>query len=125
MKHSPTSRRLSAFAALLALAAPLACGTQLAKRAGGPTVSSPSAPAPARAPSVDEAALDGKVSPCDDFYAYACGGWQKASPIPDDKSGWSRGFDLLEEKNATTLRGILERAAAGNLDPENPASKAI
>ena len=28
---------------------------------------------------VDEAALDRGVAPCDDFYRYACGGWKKAT----------------------------------------------
>lgn len=58
----------------------------------------------------DVAVLDKSVSPCDDFYQYACGPWIKANPIPPDQSRWGR-FNALREKNLGVLRGILENAA--------------
>ena len=58
----------------------------------------------------EEAALDRTVSPCDDFYAFACGGWNKAAKIPDDETGWSRGFSLLRDRNEATLHEIVEQA---------------
>ncbi len=62
-------------------------------------------------PGVDEAAIDASVEPCDDFYAYACGGWQKATPIPNDRSSWTRSFSEIDERNEQLLHEILERLA--------------
>src|SRR5580692_2607163 len=55
----------------------------------------------------DQAALDRNTQPCDDFYQFACGGWMKATPIPDDQSYWSRSFSVIHEDNQKALRGIL------------------
>jgi putative endopeptidase len=60
---------------------------------------------------IDVASLDLAARPCDDFFAYACGGWIKANPIPEDQASWGR-FDALGEQNEATLRAILERGTA-------------
>jgi putative endopeptidase len=54
--------------------------------------------------------LDRSVSPCDDFYKFADGGWMKDNPIPADHSSWST-FDQLHDRNQDTLREILEKAS--------------
>ena len=62
----------------------------------------------------DEASLDRSASPCDDFYQFACGGWMKATPIPDDEASWVRSFSVIHEDNVKALREILDRDAAGD-----------
>jgi endothelin-converting enzyme/putative endopeptidase len=72
----------------------------------------------------DESALDRAVSPCDDFYQFACGGWMKATPIPDDQASWTRSFSVIHEENQKALRDILERDARGQA-PQDPYSQEL
>src|SRR5437764_9775892 len=64
-------------------------------------------------PSLDVNAMDKSVDPCTDFYTYSCGGWQKANPIPPDRTSWSV-YAKLHEDNLQLLRGILEQAASAS-----------
>jgi putative endopeptidase len=58
----------------------------------------------------DLANLDRSVSPCDNFFEFADGGWIKANPIPADYSSWGT-FSVLQEHNQDILHDILEEAA--------------
>jgi putative endopeptidase len=71
----------------------------------------PHAATPTPPAGVELASLDPKTSPCDDFFQYACGGWNAAHPIPDDQGRWGR-FNALAEQNEMALRDILEKDAA-------------
>src|SRR5580765_5749230 len=66
---------------------------------------------PERIKSFDLEAMDRSADPCQDFFAYACAGWQKTHPIPPDQVRWGR-FDMLREYNRAQLRQLLESAAA-------------
>src|SRR5690242_12846925 len=60
------------------------------------------------AQSFDSGSLDRSVSPCQDFYRFACGTWMAKNPIPPDRARWGR-FDELIEHNNAILRDILEK----------------
>src|SRR6185437_9226580 len=61
-------------------------------------------------PSLDVTSMDRSVEPCENFYEYSCGGWQKKNPIPPDQTSWSV-YGKLYQDNLQFLRGILEDAS--------------
>lgn len=82
---------------------------------------------PAKADPIDAALasevvsnMDAAVSPCDDFYRYACGGWIDRTELPADQPRYGR-FQALRQRNSEALRTILENASTS----EDPGSKML
>ncbi|MBC7872837.1 MAG: M13 family metallopeptidase, partial [Ferruginibacter sp.] len=67
--------------------------------------------------------LDTTVSPGEDFFDYANGGWIKKNPIPGEQSAWGIG-NLVIEENLKRLREISEKAA-GSGAPKGSAEQKI
>ena len=58
----------------------------------------------------DQAGMDRKVAPGDDFYAFASGTWDKDTPIPADRSVMGA-FVVLDELSLQRMHGLLDDAA--------------
>jgi endothelin-converting enzyme/putative endopeptidase len=82
------------------------------------------APAPA-APGIDGAIVKAELSPCADFYEYACGGWIEKTQMPADQGRWVRSFSVMREENKAKLHTLLGAAAAGPVDPEDRYGQAV
>ncbi len=66
--------------------------------------------------------LDTTVSPGEDFFQYANGGWINKNPIPAEQSAWGIG-NLVIEENLKRLREISEKAAESNAAKGSPEQK--
>ncbi|MBR3829108.1 MAG: M13 family metallopeptidase, partial [Bacteroidales bacterium] len=66
--------------------------------------------------------LDTTVSPLDDFYQYACGGWLKNNPLDAEHSRYGS-FDFLAEENQKQLKGIIDSVSANHNQPGSIADK--
>ncbi|MCB0697056.1 MAG: M13 family metallopeptidase [Chitinophagaceae bacterium] len=59
---------------------------------------------------IDPANMDTTVSPGDNFFYYANGGWLKNNTIPESEARWGS-FDILRENNMNALHTLLDEAA--------------
>ncbi|SDF18401.1 putative endopeptidase [Dyadobacter soli] len=61
-----------------------------------------------KVPGFELTSLDSTAKACDDFDAYANGGWKKNNPIPGTESRWGA-FGILDKENKEVrLKGIIE-----------------
>jgi predicted metalloendopeptidase len=70
----------------------------------------PLAAATAEAPGLDLDGIDRSVAPGDDFFAYANGGWYKATAIPEDRPAYGAST-VVEERTNQRIRELIQDAA--------------
>jgi putative endopeptidase len=66
-------------------------------------------------PGLDKDLIDTGANPCENFFQYACGNFNKLYPIPADRASFDT-FAIVADYAENQLHGMLEKAAAGGAD---------
>ena len=81
----------------------------------------PMAPSALAIAGVNPEWMDAGADPCQDFYAYACGGFVKSTVIPGDMATWGP-TEEVTKRNEEYLRAMLEKDGQA---PSSPLEKKI
>ena len=110
-------------ATLLGLAAPLCQSQQLPSiqlEAAAPVdLGSTPTKIPAKPVAFDVNAIDKSADPCQNFFQYACGTWNKNNPIPADRAAWGRFAELADYNDYLLYKDLVAAADA----PKSPLQK--
>ena len=66
----------------------------------------------ARASKEVKESLDDSADPCNDFYTFACGGFNAKAVIPDDKTSYTT-FDVVKDKMEEQVQFFLDKDCKG------------
>jgi predicted metalloendopeptidase len=78
--------------------------------------SAPLPPLPLAQTGIEVGWMDPSADPCQDFFAYACGGFVKSTVIPPDRATWGT-TESIQKTNEEFLRDVLEKAARAPAGP--------
>merc|ERR1719464_322918 len=60
--------------------------------------------------------FDETISPADNFYLHAVGGWRKNNPVPPEYPNWAI-FTKLHDENQKKLKALVDELEAGEQGP--------